>query len=97
MKAFDWESRIREWSRQQIEALEKYEQEELSPEVIESGFLGYPGATEEQISAAEARLGVTFPTSYREFIKASNGLYSTSEYGIKFSSIEENQWYILDR
>ncbi|MBX9253148.1 SMI1/KNR4 family protein [Desmonostoc muscorum CCALA 125] len=97
MKTFDWESRIREWSRQQIEALEEYEQEELPPEVIESGTLGYPGATEEQIYAAEARLGVAFPPSYREFIKVCNGLHSTSEYGIKFSSVEEIQWYILDR
>ncbi|MFN6536612.1 MAG: SMI1/KNR4 family protein [Nostoc sp. EkiNYC01] len=97
MKTFDWESRIREWSRQRIEALEEYEQEELPPEVIEAGFLGYPGATEEQISATEARLGVTFPPSYREFLKVCNGLHSTSEYGIKFSSVEEIQWYILDR
>ncbi|QLE51863.1 SMI1/KNR4 family protein [Nostoc sp. C057] len=95
MKTFDWESRIREWSRQRIEALEEYEQEKLPSEVIESGYLGYPGATEEQISAAEARLGVTFPSSYREFLKVSNGLHSTSEYGFRFYSVEEIEWYII--
>ncbi|MEH2197501.1 SMI1/KNR4 family protein [Nostoc sp.] len=97
MKTFDWESRIREWSRQRIEALEEYEQEELAPEVIESGYLGYSGANEEEISSIEAILGVTFPPSYREFLKVSNGLHSTSEYGINFSSVQEIQWYILDR
>ncbi|MEH2073301.1 MAG: SMI1/KNR4 family protein [Nostoc sp.] len=97
MKTFDWESRIREWSRQRIEALEEYEQEELAPEVIESGSLCYPGANEEEISATEARLGVTLPPSYREFLKVSNGLHSTSKCDIRFYSVEEIQWYILDR
>jgi cell wall assembly regulator SMI1 len=95
MKTFDWESRIREWSRQRIEALEEYEQEKLPPEVIESGSLGYSGATEDEISAAEARLGVTFPSSYREFLKVSNGLHSISEYGFRFYSVEEIEWYII--
>ncbi|MFN6517613.1 MAG: SMI1/KNR4 family protein [Nostoc sp. CreGUA01] len=97
MKTFDWESRIREWSRQRIEALEEYEQEELAPEVIESGSLGYTGANEEEISATEARLGVTLPPSYRHFLKVYNGLHSTSKYGIKFCSVEEIEWYIIGK
>lgn len=91
MENFNWESRIREWSRKHINMLEDYEKEKLPPEVIESNYLGYPGATEEQIAASEARLNVTFPPSYREFLKVSNGLCAA--YSSCFYSIEEVDWY----
>lgn len=42
---FNWENRIREWSLKRIEALEDYQKEELPPEVIQSGWFGYPGAS----------------------------------------------------
>lgn len=45
----------------------------FSNEARASGFIGYDGATEEQIVAAEARLGVRFPPSYRAFLSVSNG------------------------
>ncbi|MBD2195914.1 MULTISPECIES: SMI1/KNR4 family protein [Calothrix] len=96
MKNFNWQSRIREWSQKRIEALEDYEKEELSSEVIESGYLGYPGATEEQITAAEARLNINLPPSYREFLKASNGLPPTSKGSIRFYAVEEIDWYALN-
>jgi hypothetical protein len=94
METFDWESHIREWSRRRLEVLEDYEKERLPPSMIEDGYLGYPGAAEEEIAAAEARLGVTFPSSYREFLKVSNGL-CTSKQGIQFYSTEEIEWYAL--
>lgn len=93
MKTFDWENRIREWSRKRIELLTEEKKLKLPPEVLEEGYLGYPGATEEKIASAEACLGVTFPPSYREFLTVSNGLRSTSEYGIQFDSTEEVDWY----
>lgn len=46
----------------------------LSEEVIaEGGWCGRPPATEVEICAAEARLGVRFPPSYRSFLSISNG------------------------
>jgi len=36
-------------------------------------WLGQKGASPEQIRTAEARLGVRFPDSYRQFLLASNG------------------------
>lgn len=45
----------------------------IGPEVRARGTLGFPGADEADIAAAEARLGTRFPPSYREFLKASNG------------------------
>jgi cell wall assembly regulator SMI1 len=72
MNSCDWESRIREWSRKRIEALTERKKAELPLEVLESLYLGFPGATEEQIADAENHLGVTFPPSYRQFLKVSN-------------------------
>ncbi len=93
MDTFDWEKRIKEWSRRRIELLAEEEQAKLLPEVLEKCYLGYPGATEEILATAEARLGVTFPPSYREFLKVSNGLRSTPSCGIEFYSTEEVDWY----
>ncbi len=45
----------------------------LPSEVIQTGWIGYEPATEEQITAAEARLGLALPPSYREFLQVSNG------------------------
>lgn len=93
MTGFDWESYIKQWSRKHLEALDKTDELDLPPEVIESGYLGYSGATDEQIASAEARLGVNLPPSYRNFLKVSNGLRSVRGYGIRFYSIEEVDWF----
>src|SRR6266545_4801296 len=49
----------------------------LPAEVIQSGWLGAPGATDEELRRAEARLGANLPPSYRSFLKVSNGWWST--------------------
>lgn len=41
--------------------------------MIASGWLGFPGAGEEEIAALEDRLGTRLPPSYRSFLRASNG------------------------
>lgn len=47
--------------------------EELPPEVVSSGWLGFPPATEAEIAAAETRLGKRLPPSLRSFYTVSNG------------------------
>ncbi len=79
MSSFDWESFLRQWSQSIIETMEDEEKQFLSPQILESGWLGYPGATEEQIARAEARLGVKFPPSYRAFLKITNGWPQTAK------------------
>ena len=46
---------------------------ELSPDVIASVWLGFEGASEEEIVSLEARLGATLPPSYRSFLAETNG------------------------
>lgn len=43
-------------------------------------WLGQPGASEQQISAAEKRLGVVFPESYKAFLRESNGFLVPGTY-----------------
>ena len=40
---------------------------------VDAEWIGYPPATEAQITAAEKRLGKTLPPSYREFLTITNG------------------------
>jgi len=41
--------------------------------VKESRWFGMPGATDQEVSSVEARLGLTLPPSYRLFLRVSNG------------------------
>ncbi len=64
----------------------------LPADVRASGWLGYPGATEDQIARAEDHLGVTLPLSYRTFLKVSNGWRRTIQY-VQLWSTEEIEWF----
>jgi hypothetical protein len=59
--------------------------------------LGFPGAVEADLLAAEARLGCRLPPSYREFLKCTNGLRQPFEFvparGGDFWSAEEIDWF----
>ena len=70
MTITDWRSFLETWSRELIEAGAS---PDLPTEVVESGWLGFPGATDEQLSLAEARLGIGLPPSYREFLAVADG------------------------
>lgn len=68
---FDWPHILERFSHALVR--DPYYSLELPDEVVEAGWLGYPGADEDAISAAEQRLGLKFPPSYRSFLKTSNG------------------------
>jgi hypothetical protein len=68
---FDWPLILKNFSHALV--ADPYYSLELPDEVVESGWLGYPGADEDAISAAEQGLGLKFPPSYRSFLKTSNG------------------------
>jgi hypothetical protein len=75
---FAWEPLLNTWSQEWLSVQEYVV--ELPDDVIESGWLGFPGASEEQIASAEQRLGATFPSSYREFLRVTNGWRRTSPF-----------------
>jgi SMI1 / KNR4 family (SUKH-1) len=86
----DWRPFLESWSKELIEA-RAYPG--IPPEVVESGWLGFPGATDEQLSVAEARLGVRLPPSYREFLTVSNGWRQTGNFIWRIWSTEEIDWF----
>jgi SMI1 / KNR4 family (SUKH-1) len=92
--AFDWESFLRRWSQEVIEAIGD-ERGKLPIKVMKSGWLGYGGATEEQIADAEARLGKSLPPSYRAFLKVSNGWRQTTPFISKLWSTKEIEWFAV--
>ncbi|OKH47935.1 hypothetical protein NIES2101_22980 [Calothrix sp. HK-06] len=103
MSIYDWQSVLEEFSLKLIEYDIKQSgklradgsaiQPKLNNELRKSNWLGYLGATEEQISNAETRLNVNFPLSYREFLKVSNGWRNADWTELKLWSTEEVDWF----
>ena len=94
MNAFNWECFLKRWSQELLESMGQ-ERKQVPSEVMRSGWLGYPGATEEQIARAEARLEATLPPSYRDFLKVTNGWRQTTPFINKLWSTEDIEWFSL--
>jgi hypothetical protein len=88
---YDWRVLLTEWSAALLESNDL--NDEPPPEAIKNGWLGYPGATEEQIRLAEERLGVRLPPSYRAFLKVTNGWPQITTFIYKMWSAEEIDWF----
>ena len=87
----DWKILLSEWSAALLNS--KHLHFEPSPQAIENQWLGYPGATEEQIQQAEERLGTKLPPSYRSFLKVTNGWRQTTPFIYKLWSAGEVDWF----
>lgn len=88
----DWKPFLEMWSAAMVKPpyIEEYH---LSPEIIRSRWLGYPGATEAQIAAAEARLGRRLPPSFRSFLQVTNGWRFTGILIEKLWNTDEVDWF----
>lgn len=84
-----WHELLKSWSRH-ILATSDY-RDYLPEEVIdeENFWIGYPGASEEQIVRAERRLKTRLPESYREFLKITNGWPTGGPYVTRILPVEE--------
>ncbi len=88
---FDWRVFLEKWSREFIASASNTTH--IPADVIDSAWLGYPGATEEQITRVEARLDIHLPPSYREFLKVSNGWRQLTPFIYRVWSVEEIGWF----
>jgi hypothetical protein len=93
MTAFDWRRFLEVWSQDYLACAQR--PDVLDSEVLESRWLGFPGATEVQIAAVEARLSVRLPPSYREFLKVSNGWRQTTPFIYRVLAVEEVEWFSI--
>ena len=91
MPRYPWNDLLARWSDDIIQSGEF--EDELTPEIAASGWLGYPSATEDEIVAAEARLGTAFPPSYREFLQITNGWRMTTGFIRRVRPVGEVQWF----
>jgi hypothetical protein len=93
MDASLWKSLLTQWSSEVLD-LKEY-REGLPSSVVEARWLGYTGATEEQISEVESRLHITLPLSYRTFLEVTNGwrLVGSSRYNLW--SIDQIDWLFV--
>lgn len=75
---YEWRPLLERWSQQWLH-LREYAVE-LPDDVIEAGWLGYPGASEQVLQELEQRLGRLLPRSYRTFLQLTNGWRRTSPF-----------------
>jgi len=92
----EWESFLRELSRLALAADEQeYSGSRIfSDKMHASGYLGQTGASEEQLAAAESRLGAKLPPSYRAFLRVSDGwpMMYTAVLPGRLWAVEELHW-----
>jgi hypothetical protein len=86
-----WRELLTRWNAELLDTPDIVER--LPADVVASGWLGYPGATEEQISAAEARFGRSLPRSYRSFLRVSNGWRRLDIFHWHLWSTDEIDWF----
>ncbi len=90
---YNWRPFLEQYSRDLIAYKQPHGGGEWPDEVIASGWMGFAGATEDQIAALEARIGALLPPSYRQFLAVTNGWRDTGAFIYKMWSAEEVEWF----
>jgi SMI1 / KNR4 family (SUKH-1) len=98
MTQVNWKKLLQELNQSQLERaieMNSYQSYQYSQELLESGWLGRDGATEEQIVQAEIRLGITLPNSYKDFLRVSNGWgdWRSAVPDYNLLPVEEIDWF----
>lgn len=93
MAIFDWDNLLSHLNQTLIEAIREDMQQPSASEIPASGWLGYPGASEELIVQAETRLGTQLPPSYRAFLQVSNGWRRSDWTELELWSVEQIDWF----
>jgi len=58
-----------------------------------SDYLGFPGATKEEILQAEKRLGCSLPPSYKDFLRNSNGFKQLNHFVWDIYPVQKIDWF----
>jgi SMI1/KNR4 family protein SUKH-1 len=90
----EWKPWLAQWSADLLSYLDpRRYYGPVDKEMIASGWLGYTGAAEDQISNLETRLGKTLPRSYRAFLKTSNGFQQPGMFVPRLLTVDEIEWF----
>src|SRR5882672_5195623 len=90
MADFEWRGFLQQWSR---DLLASPLAAGLPDEVKQSQWAGFAPASEEQIAAAEKRLKIQLPPSYRDFLRVSNGWRNTTNFINRVRGTQEINWF----
>ena len=100
MQHYDWLTFLHDWNetllthaRESDDLDDLAEDEDSSPEQVFSGWLGYPGASEQQLFEFEQRLQTRLPPSYRSFLFASNGFRQPGNTVPRLYSTHQVDWF----
>lgn len=94
----DWDRWLREWNQQLLARFDPQQHNafldpRVTAEVIASGWLGYPGASEIPVTALEDRLGASLPPTYRSFLRTSNGFLQPGVIVPRLLPTTEVDWF----
>jgi hypothetical protein len=91
MNEATWKSFLSEYNRELL----SYEEvvERLPRELLKTEWLGFPGATDEEIAATESRLNTHLPPSYCAFLKVSNGWRFPSVFIFNMLPVSRLAWF----
>ncbi|MFJ2157897.1 SMI1/KNR4 family protein [Streptomyces sp. NPDC087856] len=92
--AFDWRSFLLKWSGEWADSLPDSDTRSEDDEAArQARWLGFPPASEERIAAMEERLGRQMPSSYREFLKVSDGWRNAGYFVWLLAGTEDARWH----
>jgi hypothetical protein len=92
----DWTRFLQRWSTEWISvatAPDTPEHRRFPAEVVDAGWLGAGPASAAAIAAAEERLGVRLPPSYRQFLAISDGWRYTTPFIDDLLPVDEVGWF----
>ncbi|MGB8700576.1 MAG: SMI1/KNR4 family protein, partial [Thermosynechococcaceae cyanobacterium] len=95
-KVDDWNTFLERWSEAILDNLDEEHIDNYEfqySDILENKSCFRMGATEEEVSKLEKRLGAKLPTSYRNFLLASDGFTVLNEY-CDLYGIDQINWFI---
>ncbi|MES4906951.1 MULTISPECIES: SMI1/KNR4 family protein [unclassified Streptomyces] len=92
MNREQWRPFLQQWSKEWIDSHDPEKDGELDEAVVRDRWLGFAPAGEEEIAAAEARLGCTLPPSLREFLAVTNGWRDAGCFIYRLAGTAELEW-----
>lgn len=93
-RAYAWRDLLQRWSDEWLDPIlhEQERSEPFSSAVHDARWLGGEGASTEEITRLEKRLGTALPSSYRQFLQTSNGWLDTTSCIERLLPTQEVGW-----
>ena len=88
---FNWRNFLDQFSQSLLD--DDIIRAQQSQETLNSKWLGFPAASIQEINNVEARLRVSLPPSYRQFLQTSNGWRNSGAFIDRVWSTTEIAWF----